>query len=128
MWISIIQLNISSPENVVLPRISSFFLAQEFSNISLHKYNQKMQHKNLLFIQEFSNWQFKHVQLLRCTGNNRNMNFELIQKYFTIYFWRVIKWYPNFVDYWKNLCMIIVFPDESLINCLNCVNISYYPN
>ena len=75
MWITIIQLNISSPENVVLPRISSFFLSEEFSNISLHKYNQKMQHKNVLFIQEFSNWQFKHVQLLRCTENLYENNF-----------------------------------------------------
>ena len=41
----------------------------KISNISLHKYTQKMQHKNLLFIQEFSNWQFKHVQLLNCTEN-----------------------------------------------------------
>ena len=42
----------------------------ETSNISLHKYTQKMQHKNVLFIQEFSNWQFKHVQLLSYTVNH----------------------------------------------------------
>ena len=42
----------------------------EIFNISLHKYTQKMQHKNVLFIQEFSNWQFKHVQLLSYTVNH----------------------------------------------------------
>ena len=49
------------------PDISYIF---ETSNISLHKYTQKMQHKNVLFIQEFSNWQFKHVQLLSYTVNH----------------------------------------------------------
>ena len=50
------------------PDISYIF---ETSNISLHKYTQKMQHKNVLFIQEFSNWQFKHVQLLSYTVNHK---------------------------------------------------------
>ena len=49
----------------------------EISNISLHKYTQKMQHKNVLFIQEFSNWQFKHVQVLDYTVYHTAIIFSL---------------------------------------------------
>ena len=93
MWIGIVGINISSPQNLVLPRISPFFSAEEFSNISLHKYNQKMQHKNVLFIQEFSNWQFKHVQLLRFTENIYECNFWSFYSILSFTLKLLPKWY-----------------------------------
>ena len=60
------------------------FLMKIFPGYRLHIRNiqhfiaqihPKMQHKNVLFIQEFSNWQFKHVQLLSYTVNHEIMIF-----------------------------------------------------
>ena len=94
------------------PDISYIF---ETSNISLHKYTQKMQHKNVLFIQEFSNWQFKHVQLLSYTVNH--VNHEILISWYvgssTLCFSLLAaKSYQNSAYiwfYWASLIQVTIF-------------------